>query len=324
MQPIEALNKLNVELTHVQRAATQMILLLQEDKVKLSHQDEHTVIDYATAAAQTLNIVAESLDTTLASLREQHAAALVAQSSNDLRAATAQPTAPMSAGRQRIADIADGLAKNMLTKKLGPDGADFIKRVDQIQSQREQAAQRELHDDLPTPARGPAAAPDDQPTRAAAPASQDDVRARAAEQERQGLVDLLVGKNGVIARWFSSGVYTEGQGVIAPNYNDNFYTNDISQMPYDRLMKWPEGFYRDERTSAFQYLLKTNNMIMMINFGLITDPSLDVRAGAVECFFHNEPTTVKTRLPASRMGNDLLRGVIGDTDTRLRSQYSPH
>lgn len=320
MQPIEALNKLNLELSHVQRATTQMILLLQEGKVGLTHDGEHLVIDYATAGAQTLNIVTENLGGILAKLREQHLAASAAQADSNLRKATEQPTAPMSPGRKQIADIADGLAKNMLARKLGPDGPDFMARVDQIQTQREQAAQRDLNNDMPTPARGPAAA-SDHPTHATE-SQQVDLRSRGEEQKRAGLLDLLVGKNGVIARWFSSGVYTEGRGVIAPNYNDNYYTNDISQMPYDRLMKWPEGFYRDERTSAFQYLLKTSQMIMTINFGPLTDVLTDTRAAAVECFFHGEQSAVKTRLPATRMSNDLLHGIIGDIDARLRAQYS--
>ena len=319
MQSLDALNRLNLELTHLQRATVQTLTLVQSKALNLPPQIDADITDQANRAAGMLMSIADALRNNINAIAAQQ----VQTSAEQLRSATQSPTAPMSAGRQQIADIADDLAKNLLGQKIGPDkGPEFIEGVERVQAQRQQErAQSVFANELPTIAKGPTAAAAKGPTLASAqvsePVSMHDVRARQQEERRQGLLDLLVGKNGLIARWFSSGVYPEGTGVIAPQYEVNLYQEDISQLPYERLNGWPEGFYREAATSAFQYLFKTNHIVGVIHFSRMAEQDMQLRANAVEFFFHNEKGTPRVRRPASVFDSELLENVIRDANERL-------
>lgn len=328
MQAIDALNKLNVELTNVQRATTQAILLLQSDKIKLSNDMSHDVVEQATNAAAVLdNIAGRTRD-----LLRRFAEYQVATANDHLRAAAAAPTAPMSAGRQQIAEAAGELAKSMLGQKLGPvRGQELMHGIDSILSQRQQQAKADLVEDLPRLASGPVsltsinrdAAQESGPTLAKDPsaASQtSELEARQKEQRRVALLELALGRNGLISQWFSSGVYNEGVGILAPQYGVNLYDSDIANLPYERLVSWPEGFYRAADISTFQYLLKTDQIIMIINFGKLNNPVVHERVNAVELYFHTDSSAPKVRLPIGALDVGLLEHVIRDAQARLLAQ----
>lgn len=320
MQSLDALNRLNLEITHLQRATVQTITLVQSKALNLPPQIDADINNQANRAAGMLMSIADALRNNINAIAAQQ----VQASADQLRTATQNPTSPLSAGRQQIADIADDLAKNMLGQKIGPDkGPEFIEGVERVQAQRQQErAQSEFASEMPTMAKGPASATTGNgPTLASAQAKEavavHELRARQQEERRQGLLDLLVGKNGLIARWFSSGVYPEGTGVIAPQYEVNLYQEDISQLPYERLGSWPEGFYREAATSAFQYLLKTDHFVCVIHFSRMAEQDMQLRANAMEFFFHAEKNVPRVRRPASVFDNELLENIIREANGRL-------
>jgi len=315
MQALDAMNRLNIELTHLQRVAVQIISLVQSPNIKLPSHLDHDIADQANRAAGMLMSIADKLRENITAIAAQQ----VQVSADQLRAATQNPTAPMSAGRQQIADIATDLAKNLLGQKIGPDkGPEFIEGVERVQAQRQQQrAQADFASEMPTKASNPVAETNDGPTLAAGAPAVHDIRARQQEERRQGLIELLVGKNGLLSRWFSSGVYAEGTGVIAPQYDVNLYQEDIGQLPYDRLVKWPEGFYREAASSAFQFLLKTEHFVATVHFNRMTDADVQARANAIEFYFHNDESNPRVRRPASVFDTGLLENIIRDANQRL-------
>jgi|SRR6185312_15950061 len=324
-QLIEVLNNVNQQLTDVQKTVVTTLLSLQRGQLNLDQENEELLRQLFEAAVPSLSLMALNMRQrvaivtgnanklatqanesapSLAEVQQRHDAVKFDTRSltHELREATGQPTPPMSAARQRIADIAQGLAEGMLGEKLGPD---FAKG---LQAHRAEQAKSAMQTDMPT-------LTSTAPTKVEPSA---EVLKRQNEQaEHENLVKMICGENGLLAVWFSSDVYGGGQGPLKPIAGVNHYMEDILMLPYERLLTWPEGFYRNASSSAFQYLVKTNDVIGVMDFGYLVSDNTARQQQALQLIFHGDSAKPKRKLPFTHLENSLMKTVIRDINTRL-------
>jgi hypothetical protein len=321
----QSLHNVNTSLTNFQKHIVGLIGQMQVEQYVMNNRTE--------ALKEQYDLATQQLQQTLTSLRASSTALLqklppqaphddgqptltsprVSKAAEAVRTAAAASGVekPRSAARQRLADQTENLALAMLAEKVGDTFVDGLQahRAGQLQ---EQAAE-EL--DQPTLARHPANA---EAQAAEEEIQRNDVAAMdpaKLEQIKNKLLDLLYTKRGVLAKWFSNEAYSGGRGPFKPEFDMNLYNQDIGKLPYQRLMSWPEGFYTNMATKAYQFLLKTDAVVAVIDFGQLASLDVMEQQQSVQLMFHTDAAHNHRRYPACNLEANLLQQVISDLDT---------
>lgn len=327
-QLINALNDTNNQLTEIQKTVVSTLLALQKGQLNLDNNNAELLRQPFETAIPSLRLILLNIRQRVMLITAAAAEQAQPQSSGptpsvtdvqslykdvskelrpqleELVDATSQPTAPMSPARQRIADIAAGMAHTMLGEKLGPD---FVRGVQEHRAAQAQAAEQPSMPTLKGVAPEPVKV---QPTA-------EELKRQADEATHQNLIEMICGSNGLFAVWFSGAVYQAGKGPLVATPGVNLYEQDISRLSYERLVEWPEGFYLNAGTSAFQFLVKTGDVIGVIDFGNLVSDQVSMRQLALQLMFHSDNTLPKRKIPFTHLENDLLVKVIKDINVRL-------
>ncbi len=128
------------------------------------------------------------------------------------------------------------------------------------------------------------------------------------EMRRDHLLEMIYGSQGLLARWFSNEVYPDGKGDLKPISQVNLYRSDISKLPHARLASWPDGFYTNAKTSAYQYLLHGMAHTFVIEFGDLMSPEARKRNEAIRVFFLAEGMDTQPMF-VSHLGNTLVEAI---------------
>lgn len=124
------------------------------------------------------------------------------------------------------------------------------------------------------------------------------------EDELKRTEILRLAREFLVDATFSKMVLPSGTGLYEPTFSKNRYEQDIGTLTYDRLASWPEGFYQNGTTTAFQYLAKLDQLIAIFDFGSILDPRTEVSQRGIEIIIKNSPD--KKRWPIVLFENDFL------------------
>lgn len=334
----QSLSLVNVSLTNFQKHVVGLIGRLQNERFTMNNRTEELKSQYDNANLELQQILTNLRSQSAVMLQPAPATvglavptlqakpnlggpSLVPAASEAMRQAAAAPgaTVPLSPARRRLAQQTDELAIAMLADKVGENFVDGLQRyrADRMQDEAAEAT------GAPTLARAgldPAApiAP-----ASAAPVADPDglpLDPSALERIKNQLLELLYSARGVIAKWFSNETYGEGHGGFKPVMDHNLYTEDIGKLPYERLTSWPEGFYTNRITKAYQCLVKTQTIVAVIDFGLLTASTVAERQQGVQVMFHTDVANAHRRYNASHLEVKLLHSVISDLEETFRSR----
>lgn len=304
---VTVLNELNRKLTEIQRLTVAVLTGIQNNTV----QDVGDVLALGRmygSVLPTITQVNDSLRDVTQRLLNPKAAEQqrLAAQREQLEAATQEPRTPTT--RRRIADITDDIAMSMVGQKLGPQYETKLREE-----------RKPVGTDLGMPTLEAAAKPAvEQPTLERSAADQ---VADAENAELLGLIDLAIGDNGLFARWFHSTVYPKGKGVFKAVPGVNIYNSDLTSMPYDRVSVWPEGFYRNAKTSALQHLVRTAEAVAVIDFGVLMDEDLSKAVRGLTVYFHRDPNRDVRTLDLTVMDRNLIRSLIKDLNNQFTAMH---
>jgi hypothetical protein len=322
---IEQLNVLNTQVTEMQKTIVKTIRRLTADGLQQPNGDAELVLpngrtlssSATVAARQQMGSMAATIDAArtlvgqppLAGTKETSAALDVMREHVKVGA----DALGQGASREQLADQAEGIALELLSKKIGPE---FVQGV---QAHRSGAMREELRAGLPPlVAKSPVAG---QPPVVSNPNRTTEIETtRREEVLRARLIELLYGKNGVVQRWFSNSVYPAGTGVLKPTIDVDFYDADIERLGYERLVAWPEGFYTNAATGTYQYHAKTPEFSMVIDFGKLVSEDVATRQQAARITFHNDAQ--KRELLAVQLDGELLTHVISDLNQHFQNLWA--
>lgn len=152
------------------------------------------------------------------------------------------------------------------------------------------------------------------------PDSADTIARRHDEEVNAGLIRLAIGNGGVLETWFAPEVFPSGKGVKKAVPDVNLYEEDIGTLPYSRLKGWPEGFYMNARTSAYQYLAHTNDITVVLDFGLITSDNVPDRQNGMQVISRHDNT--ERKIPVSHLENNFLKAVLLDLSEHFKQLWA--
>lgn len=94
-----------------------------------------------------------------------------------------------------------------------------------------------------------------------------DISGELMEEAKESLKNeqMLIGVNSIFVKYLSSETISEGKGKICVSNDFCLYAADISTTIPERLLTWPDGFYRNAKTKVTQLLLKTDSYIVCID-----------------------------------------------------------
>lgn len=324
-----SLNEVNSQLTDVQRIVVATLTAIQSGRI---NENEPHVANlralYQEGWTQMQGFLTSLRSATMALTQAQPAAgaAAVSQIAGGPTRVTAKEllATPSVAVRQQTEPSPSRQALHDLAAELA-HGAPGMRR-----KPTEAAAPATGGPTLKGGARAPAATQADQDVVAALqsivapvahnPESADTMARRQVEEVANGLVRLAIGNQGVLETWFSNVVFPAGKGVKKAIPDVNLYAEDIGAMPYSRLKGWPEGFYTNAKTSAYQYLAHTENLTVVIDFGLVNSDDVASRQNGMQVISKGD--IAERKYPITHLENEFLKAVLLELSDHFKNVWA--
>lgn len=313
---VEHLNKLNILVAEFQKHLVNCLSRIQREDITDASSEQPSAASPTPAG----------VPNHLADATAGFTAAMDSLSSRiEQRSAGAPVTPEVQRARERLAAAADQLTTAMVGAKTGPEGVAALQaaragklteearaEMPTLKSQSVADRMNERHHPQPNPANGPVRAMVPEAAQQAAPNEPDPQLQQA--MMRENLMRNIYQAGGLLARCFGPALIEYGRGPLAPTA-ENLFENDISTLPYDRLMEWPVGFYTNPRLGSYQYLGKTREILYVIDFGILRFNGPQAQE-AIKVAFHGD--NAKRYHPLTILDNNLLEKVGIDITGNLR------
>jgi hypothetical protein len=156
-------------------------------------------------------------------------------------------------------------------------------------------------------------------------AATDSIVAGALERDQElrlKLRPMIFGPDGMLAHHFGERHYpVHGHGPLQARPGINQYVDDVSKLSWERLARWPSGFYIDQDHKGDQFMIQNREFIAIIQFRVLNAQDHNLEDTAIDVIFKN--SGIHRRMHLMKCQPALIHSILEKLNHEL-SVFAAH